>query len=128
MSNDDFGMWDDEVLEALKDGTFDKAKQMIDGIGGDMAESLGLDDSFEGLFDGQGVTLADDLGSGHFDRGIAIARRALDVEPSAEQVEVSLLRLYRATGAHAAAAEQYGHYASVMREELGIEPPPLETL
>ena len=47
-----------------------------------------------------------DLESGHFDRGIAIARRALDVDPSAESVEVSLLRLYRASGAHAAAAEQ----------------------
>jgi len=69
-----------------------------------------------------------DLESGHFDRGITLARRVLDVDPNAEHVEVCLLRLYRASGAHAAAAEQYGHYASLMREQLGIEPPPLDSL
>ena len=70
----------------------------------------------------------DDFASGHHDRGISIARRALDVDPSAEQIEVCLLRLYRVTGAHSAAAEQYAHYAAVMRDELGIEPPPLDAL
>jgi DNA-binding SARP family transcriptional activator len=69
-----------------------------------------------------------DLESGHFDRGISVARRVLDIDPAAEHVEVSLLRLYRASGAHAAAAEQYAHYASAMREQLGLEPPPLELL
>jgi DNA-binding SARP family transcriptional activator len=69
-----------------------------------------------------------DIETGHFDRGIRLARRVLDIDPAAEQVEVSLLRLYRASGAHAAAAEQYGHYAAMMREQLGLEPPPLESL
>ena len=69
-----------------------------------------------------------DLETGHFERGIRLARRVLDVDPGAEHVEVSLLRLYRASGAHAAAAEQYAHYASAMREQLGVDPPPLETL
>jgi DNA-binding SARP family transcriptional activator len=69
-----------------------------------------------------------DIDSGHFGRGIRLARRVLDVDPAAEQVEVSLLRLYRASGAHAAAAEQYGHYAAVMRDQLGVEPPTLESL
>jgi DNA-binding SARP family transcriptional activator len=73
-------------------------------------------------------SVLDDLTAGHHDRGIRIARRALDVDPSAEQIEVSLLRLYRLSGAHSAAAEQYGHYATVMRDELGIEPPPLDSL
>jgi DNA-binding SARP family transcriptional activator len=73
-------------------------------------------------------SVLDDLTAGHHDRGIRIARRALDVDGSAEQIEVSLLRLYRASGAHAAAAEQYAHYASYMREELGVEPPALEAL
>ena len=68
----------------------------------------------------------DDIETGHFDRGISLARRVLDVDPTAEHVEVSLLRLYRASGAHAAAAEQYSHYASAIREQLGVEPPPLE--
>ena len=72
--------------------------------------------------------LANDIESGHFERGINLARRVLDVDPAAEHVEVSLLRLYRASGAHSAAAEQYAHYATAMREQLGLEPPPLETL
>lgn len=69
-----------------------------------------------------------DLASGHYDRGIRVARAALLVEPSAEQIEVTLLRLYRLAGAHAAAAEQYTHYAGVLRDQLGVEPPPLESL
>jgi ATP/maltotriose-dependent transcriptional regulator MalT/DNA-binding SARP family transcriptional activator len=73
-------------------------------------------------------SVLDDFTTGHYDRGIRIARRALDVDGSAEQIEVSLLRLYRVSGAHAAAAEQYAHYASFMREELGVEPPPLDAL
>jgi two-component SAPR family response regulator len=69
-----------------------------------------------------------DLESGHFDRGITVARRVLDVDPTADNVELSLLRLYRASGAHAAAAEQYAHYATTYREQVGIEPPALEAL
>lgn len=69
-----------------------------------------------------------DISVGHHDRAIRVARRALEIDSTAENIEVSLLRLYRLTGAHAAAAEQYAHYASVLREELGIEPPPLESL
>jgi len=72
--------------------------------------------------------LGADLSSGHFERGIRIARRALGVDASADTVEVGLLRLYRASGAHSAAAEQYAHYASRVRKELEIEPPPLESL
>ena len=73
-------------------------------------------------------SVLDDFTSGHYDRGIRIARRALDVDETAEQIEVSLLRLYRVSGAHAAAAEQYSHYATFMRDELGVEPPSLDSL
>jgi ATP/maltotriose-dependent transcriptional regulator MalT/DNA-binding SARP family transcriptional activator len=73
-------------------------------------------------------SVQDDLTFGHPERGISVARRALEVDPLAEQVEVSLLRLYKATGAHSAAAEQYSHYAELLRSELGIEPPPLESV
>jgi DNA-binding SARP family transcriptional activator len=69
-----------------------------------------------------------DTKAGFFDRGIGIAQAALAVDPDAEQIELQLLRLYRRTGAHAAAAEQYAHYAAVMREQLGLEPPPLEAI
>jgi len=73
------------------------------------------------------AVLADTSG-GAFDRAIALARRAIEVDPDAEQIELSLLKLYRRTGAHAAAAEQYAHYAAVLKNDLGIEPPPLESL
>jgi DNA-binding SARP family transcriptional activator len=69
-----------------------------------------------------------DLQTGHFDRGIRVARRALEIEPDQESLELSLLRLYRATGAHAAAAEQFAHYSAYLRNELGVEPPPLSSL
>jgi len=69
-----------------------------------------------------------DMASGHFDRAIGLARRALEVDPEAEELELSLLRLYRQTGAHSAAAEQYAHYAAALRSELGVEPPPLEAI
>ena len=73
-------------------------------------------------------SVLEDFTSGHYDRGITIARRALEADPTAEQIEICLLRLYRVTGAHSAAAEQYAHYAAVMRDEVGIEPPPLDAL
>jgi two-component SAPR family response regulator len=74
------------------------------------------------------TAVAGDSGTGHFDRGISLARRVLAIDPEAEHVELSLLRMLRLSGAHAAAAEQYEHYSSVMRENLGIEPPPLDAL
>jgi DNA-binding SARP family transcriptional activator len=72
--------------------------------------------------------VADDLTVGHYDRAIRWAQRALEVDPEADSIEVSLLRLYRNSGAHAAAAEQYEHYSNYVRQELGVEPPALEAL
>jgi DNA-binding SARP family transcriptional activator len=72
--------------------------------------------------------IREDTATGQFDRAIVVARRALEIAPLAEGLELSLLRLYRVTGAHAAAAEQYSHYAASMRNDLGIEPPPLADL
>jgi ATP/maltotriose-dependent transcriptional regulator MalT/DNA-binding SARP family transcriptional activator len=69
-----------------------------------------------------------DTKSGLFDRALSVAQQALQADPEAEQIELCLLRLYRLTGAHAAAAEQYIHYSSVLREQLGVEPPPLESI
>jgi ATP/maltotriose-dependent transcriptional regulator MalT/DNA-binding SARP family transcriptional activator len=68
-----------------------------------------------------------DLDTGHFDRGTFLAERAAEVDPDAEEVQVALVRLYRLSGAHAAAAEQYGHYAKTLRE-LGLEPQPFNQL
>jgi two-component system, LytTR family, response regulator len=69
-----------------------------------------------------------DMATGHEDRAIDLARKALDRDPGVESLELALVRLYRTTGAHSAAAEQYAHYASVLKEDLGIEPPPLSSL
>jgi DNA-binding SARP family transcriptional activator len=69
-----------------------------------------------------------DMASGHHDRAIELARRALELDPSVESLELALLRLYRTTGAHSAAAEQYAHYSAVLRDELGVDPPPLASL
>jgi DNA-binding SARP family transcriptional activator len=62
-----------------------------------------------------------DLDTGHFARGTFLAERAAEVDPEAEEIQVALVRLYRLSGAHAAAAEQYSHYAQSMRD-LGVEP------
>ena len=59
---------------------------------------------------------------------IELARAVVDVDPEAEAIELVLIRMYRATGAHAAAAEQYGRYAAAQHSELGVEVPPLESL
>ena len=69
-----------------------------------------------------------DTENGHFERGIQLARRALDVCPEADTIELSLLRLYKLSGSHAAAAEQYAHYSTWLRDSLGIEPPTLDSL
>jgi LuxR family maltose regulon positive regulatory protein len=68
-----------------------------------------------------------DLDTGHLGRGIFIAERAAEVDPDSEEIQVALVRLYRHSGAHAAAAEQYSHYARLMNE-LGVEPPALADL
>jgi len=69
-----------------------------------------------------------DIAGGHYERGIGLARRAMDLAPDADQIELSLLRLLRLSGSFSAAAEQYAHYAAAQRETYGIEPPPLESL
>ncbi len=72
--------------------------------------------------------VAADTHSGHFDRAISLAQTAAAVDPDAEQFEYALIKLYRLTGSHAAAAEQYSHYAAVLRDQLGAEAPPLESI
>jgi two-component SAPR family response regulator len=68
-----------------------------------------------------------DSDAGRFNRAAKLARDAMAVDAEATSLEIALLRLYRQTGSHSAAAEQYSHYAAVAREE-GVEPPPLEAV
>jgi DNA-binding SARP family transcriptional activator len=63
-----------------------------------------------------------------FDTAIALGIRVLAIDPSADGVELALLRNYKASGLHAAAAEQYAHYAAFVRDELGAEPPGYEEI
>ena len=69
-----------------------------------------------------------DTQAGYFDRALSVAQQALQADPEAEQIELCILRLYRRTGANAAAAEQYAHYAGVLKNQLGLDPPPLESI
>jgi DNA-binding SARP family transcriptional activator len=64
---------------------------------------------------------------GHYARAIQVAERAVQVEPDSEDLQVALVRLYRLAGAHAAAAEQYGHYARSMKG-LGVEVPTFDVV
>jgi LuxR family maltose regulon positive regulatory protein len=69
-----------------------------------------------------------DIEDGHVARAISLSRRVLEVDPQVDDVERTLLRLYRTAGAHAAAAEQYGHYAETLRRDLGVDPPGLDDI
>ena len=66
--------------------------------------------------------------TGDLDRAVQLAQRALVIDSRADAIELALLRAYKASGRLAAAAEQYAHYASTMRADLGIEPPPFEAI
>jgi DNA-binding SARP family transcriptional activator len=65
--------------------------------------------------------------SGRFPIAIAIAERLALIEPESDDLQVSLVRLYRLAGYHAAAAEQYAHYRH-SAEQLGVEPRPFDDL
>jgi DNA-binding SARP family transcriptional activator len=66
--------------------------------------------------------------AGHGDIAVGLAQAMLSIDPAADAIELELLRIYRAQNRHAAAAEQYAHYAAVLREQLGVEPPRIEDL
>jgi LuxR family maltose regulon positive regulatory protein len=72
--------------------------------------------------------IASSTAAGRFADALELSRRVLETDPTLDQIEASLVKMYRLLGAHAAAAEQYQHYTSVMREELGVDPPPLDQL
>ena len=66
--------------------------------------------------------------TGRFVEAMELSRALLETDPSLDQVEASLVKMYQLLGAHAAAAEQYQHYTTFVRDELGIEPPPLDQM
>jgi DNA-binding SARP family transcriptional activator len=68
------------------------------------------------------------IGEGQFPRTVPLARRALETDPRLESLGLSLLKLLKGTGAHAAAAEQYERYSTLLRTEIGVEPPPFDSI
>jgi len=74
------------------------------------------------------TAITKDIAAGKFARGIVLARRALEVEPRLDTLGLSLLKLLKGGGAHSAAAEQYQRYASLLRNEIGIEPLPFDAV
>jgi two-component SAPR family response regulator len=72
--------------------------------------------------------IASSSSAGRFGEALELSRNVLETDPTLDQIEASVVKMYRLLGAHSAAAEQYQHYTSVVREELGMEPPPLDQL
>jgi|GEM_PF-909687 ATP-dependent transcriptional regulator len=68
-----------------------------------------------------------DIDGGQLARGVFLAERAAEVEPDSEEIQLALIRIYRLSGAHAAAAEQYANYSRAMRD-LGLEAPSIDDL
>ena len=62
------------------------------------------------------------------ERVIELAQALLALDPGADAVELTLIRAYKQGGRPRAAAEQYAHYASLLREQLAIEALPLDDL
>ncbi len=60
--------------------------------------------------------------------GIDVIARALVVDPTALDLEASLVMALLDSGATAAAAHQYSHFAKACEEELGIDAPSLADL
>jgi len=59
---------------------------------------------------------------------IDLTHHALAIDPTSPELERALIWLYASVGASTAAAEQYAHYATAMRSELGIDAPRFEDL
>jgi DNA-binding SARP family transcriptional activator len=72
--------------------------------------------------------IASATAQGRFAEAMELSRAILETDPSLDHIHASLVKLYRLLGAHAAAAEQYQQYTSVLRDEFGIEAPPLDEL
>ncbi|MFN8629675.1 MAG: BTAD domain-containing putative transcriptional regulator [Chloroflexota bacterium] len=68
------------------------------------------------------------LATGRVERAIAYSTAALTVDPSADSIELGLLRAYKSAGRIAAAREQYAHYSTTLRDQLGVEPPAFDTI
>lgn len=74
------------------------------------------------------AAMSSSLAAGDAEGALYLGTSILAIDPDADAIELALLRAYKAAGRPAAAAEQYAHYAAVLRDELGIDPPALADL
>jgi len=68
------------------------------------------------------------LKTGNLGAALGLAQKALALEPRNPELHRSLVGLYLRAGSRSAAAEQYLRYAAIIREELGLEPDPLDQI
>jgi DNA-binding SARP family transcriptional activator len=68
------------------------------------------------------------VGLGRHSEAIDLTHHALSIDPANPALERALVWLYANVGASTAASQQYQHYASNFRNELGLEPPSIEDL
>jgi two-component SAPR family response regulator len=68
------------------------------------------------------------LRSGQARRASEVLARALVLDPGATELEPQLVRALWEVGARAAAKEQYEHYATACRRDLGLDPEPLDVV
>jgi DNA-binding SARP family transcriptional activator len=73
-------------------------------------------------------TITSGIQTGQFVQSLPLARRALETDPRLETLGLSLLKLLKGSGAHAAAAEQYERYATLLRSEIGVDAPPFDSI
>lgn len=66
--------------------------------------------------------------NGNVGAALALTQKALALDPRNPELHRSLVALYLRAGSRSAAAEQYGRYASISREELGAEPDPMDQI
>ena len=71
-------------------------------------------------------SVLEDVDTAACEHALELARRAVKWIRAPTRFTSLLVRLYRRIGAHAAAAEQYATYSVMLRNDLGIEPPPFE--
>jgi two-component SAPR family response regulator len=122
------------MASSSRPATPDQIDRLSEAYGGrfalDFAYEEWASDYRESLHASYLATIEDavrhDVRVGDFGRGAVLARRALQIDPEAHQIERLLVRIYRLSGAHAAAAEQYAHYATSLQDDLGIQAPKLD--
>ena len=68
------------------------------------------------------------LNGGQRARAAEILTRALEVEPSAFNLHVSLVRTLAALGGKDAAVQQYQRFEAIVQRDVGLEPPSLDDI